>query len=121
MAELKRVYRGDVSPLLQTEELTTGATRAAYSASTHDSGLAGEGRCGCRGLDPSMPAVSLLKMYFLLGSALGVLLALYGLVDSVGGLMFVPTRHHMEVEWAVKDAPAAAPGRNTAKKHIGQR
>ncbi|KAL7867506.1 hypothetical protein SRHO_G00088900 [Serrasalmus rhombeus] len=124
-----------------------GGARAAASASTRGSGRAGDGRLReersfgqtsrrarafasplsrIRGLDPSMPAVSLLKMYFLIGTAFGVLLALYGLVDSVGGLMFVPTRHHMEVEWAVKDAPAAAaaapaPARTTAKKHIGQR
>ncbi|ROI15494.1 hypothetical protein DPX16_13046 [Anabarilius grahami] len=69
-----------------------------------------------------MPGIGFLKIYFI-GTALSLLVALFGLVDSVGGLMFPQGSYCADDSWTEKHPPVS-PSRTAAaanNKRIGSR
>jgi len=71
-----------------------------------------------------MPGIGFVKIYFI-GTALSLLVALFGLVDSVGGLMYPQGSDWADDSWTEKQSPGSPPSRTAAaannNKRIGSR
>ncbi|XDV25105.1 hypothetical protein PO909_029078 [Leuciscus waleckii] len=70
-----------------------------------------------------MSGIGFVKIYFI-GTAFSLLLALFGLVDSVGGLMYPQGSDWADDSWTEKYSPGSPPSRTAGaanNKRIGSR